>query len=138
MFNAMEFSQLIRSFGSFSPKKLQKLCYYVYSIYLKEYNEKIAYVYFEAWVHGPVSPEIYNIYKIYGWNNIPQYNGFIDINDTVYKRVEQIVQKYIVYDAQYLEEMTHSEAPWQIARKGYSKYEPSNVLINDDDILEYY
>ncbi len=55
-----DFSKLILSYGSFSHKKLQKLSYYVYSWYLTLYGEKIADVNFEAWVHGPVSPEIYS------------------------------------------------------------------------------
>nr|WP_318031647.1 type II toxin-antitoxin system antitoxin SocA domain-containing protein [Mycoplasmopsis bovis] len=27
---------------------------------------------FQAWVHGPVSPELWHDYKEYGWNEIEQ------------------------------------------------------------------
>lgn len=138
MINARQFSELIRSYGSFSHKKLQKLSYYVYSLYLKRYGEKIADVYFEAWVHGPVSPEIYQMYKNYGWECIPQYNGNICVNDIVYMRISNIVKEYIRYSADELEEMTHREEPWKQARIGCSKYESSRNLIEDEQILSYY
>lgn len=138
MIGAREFSKIIRSYGSFSNKKLQKLCYYVYSIYLTKYGEKIADVYFEAWMHGPVSPEIYQIYKKYGWNSIPRYSGKLDVSNEIYERVSNIISNYIMYDATELEEMTHREQPWKLARKGCSKYESSNNLINDKDIIQYY
>ncbi|WP_374049741.1 type II toxin-antitoxin system antitoxin SocA domain-containing protein [Paenibacillus larvae] len=27
---------------------------------------------FEAWVHGPVNPQLYTEYREYGWQEIPQ------------------------------------------------------------------
>lgn len=138
MISSNEFAKLIRSYGSFSNKKLQKLCYYVYSIYLSRYGEKIADVSFEAWVHGPVSPEIYQSYKNYGWNDIPIYTGSIDISDEIYNRVSDIINKYINYSANELEDMTHREDPWRNARSGCEKYDSSNNVIKDEDIVKYY
>ena len=138
MINSKEFSNLIRSYGSFSNKKLQKLSYYVYSIYLSRYNEKIADVYFEAWVHGPVSPEIYQLYKNYGWNNIPRYEGNLYVSNEIYNRVSSIINEYIDYSANELEEMSHREDTWINDRFGCKKYESSNNIIKDEDIIEYY
>ncbi|EJT6166370.1 Panacea domain-containing protein [Clostridium perfringens] len=133
-----DFSKLILSYGSFSHKKLQKLSYYVYSWYLTLYGEKIADVNFEAWVHGPVSPEIYSLYKNYGWKDIPKYTGCIKINDIINSRVEAIIEEYIDLDANELEKRTHKELPWRLAREGYEKYESSNEIIDDDIIINYY
>lgn len=138
MINPREFSEIILSYGSFSHKKLQKLCYYVYCEYLLEYGEKIANVEFEAWVHGPVSPEIYQIYKNYGWNRIPEYNGNIAVSNIIYNRITNIIKKYINFTANQLEEMTHMESPWKNARRGYRKYECSNEVILESEILNYY
>ncbi|MBS1456852.1 MAG: DUF4065 domain-containing protein, partial [Clostridium sp.] len=63
MLDVKTLSCLMLSFGSMSNKKLQKICYYIYSWYLTLYNHKIAPLKFEAWVHGPVSRELYNQYK---------------------------------------------------------------------------
>ena len=58
-------SELMLSFGSMSNKKIQKICYYAYSWYLTLYGEQLAPFQFEAWVHGPVSRELYHYYKSY-------------------------------------------------------------------------
>lgn len=138
MLDYEEFSNLILSYGSFSHKKLQKLCYYVYSWYLAVYKEKIADIEFEAWVHGPVSADIYRLYKNFGWKCIPKYNGCIDINAVIKKRVSNIINEYISLDANELENQSHREMPWKEARRGYAKYEASNELIDDDIIIKYY
>lgn len=138
MLDYEEFSNLILSYGSFSHKKLQKLCYYVYSWYLTLYKEKIANIEFEAWVHGPVSPDIYRLYRNFGWKCIPRYNGCVEINDAINKRVNSIINEYINLDANELENQSHKEMPWKEARRGYEKYESSNEMIDDDVIIEYY
>lgn len=138
MLNYEDLANLVLSYGSFSNKKLQKLCYYVYSWYLTLYGEKIANVSFEAWIHGPVSPEIYNIYRNYGWGEIPQYNGCLPINEVIYSRVTNIINEYINFNANELEEKTHNEIPWKSARNGYRKYESSNETIDDNTIINYY
>ena len=62
-----------------SPKRLQKLVYYVqawsYALFDKpfmyEENEPAP---FEAWRHGPVNPTLYRKYSDYGWQKIHSEN----------------------------------------------------------------
>lgn len=138
MLDARALSLLMLSFGSMSNKKLQKICYYMYSWYLAIYERKVADVQFEAWVHGPVSREIYNIYKRYGWENIPSYQDFLPVNEELIDFAKEIWQVYGKYSADQLEDFTHTELPWKKAREGYKVYESSEVLLNDKDIYEYY
>lgn len=138
MINEDLFANLVLSSGSYSHKKLQKLCYYVYAWYLAIHREKIAKINFEAWVHGPVSPELYQKYKKYGWDNIPVYRGTVPVNDSIKKFVSSIISKYDKYNAEQLEEMSHNELPWLKARKGHVPHESSNNLIDDVDIINYY
>ena len=138
MLNAKTLSLLMLSFGSMSNKKLQKICYYVYSWYLAIYGKKIADIQFEAWVHGPVSKEIYNLYKKYGWNDIPYYEGFLAVDEEIIDFAEGIWGFYGKYSADELEEISHNELPWTKARIGYSKYESSDRVLKDSDIYNYY
>lgn len=138
MLNSETFAKLILSYGSFSNKKLQKLAYYVYSWYLTIYEEKIADIDFEAWVHGPVSPEIYSEYKKYAWHKIPKYEGSIEVNSGLQKCVSAILSEYISKSADELEKMTHEEDPWINARKGTKRNQLCKEIINDQDIIEYY
>jgi len=121
-----------------SNKKLQKICYYVYAWYLALYNQKIAPIEFEAWVHGPVSRELYNYFKNYGWNDIPQHYGFILADNATITFAEKIWDMYGSYSADDLEKMTHTELPWKNARTGYKYYESSDVLLKDEDIKTYF
>lgn len=56
---------------SVTHKKLQKLCYYAYSWYLTLYDKRLFPHTFEAWIHGPVQPQLYQKYKHTGWQPIP-------------------------------------------------------------------
>lgn len=138
MLDTRTLAMLVLSFGSMSNKKLQKICYYVYSWYLVKYNKRIAPTHFEAWVHGPVSREIYNEYKQYGWDLIPQYNGFLPIDEEIIAFARTIWNQYGRYTADELEKMSHEELPWIKARQGLREYEPSNKILDDQDIKAYF
>ena len=54
-----------------TPKKVQKLCYYYKAWGLALYDEDLLPGYeFEAWVHGPVNPKLYSMFKGYLWKEI--------------------------------------------------------------------
>lgn len=119
-------------------KKLQKLCYYVYAWYLAVNHERIAEVVFEAWAHGPVSPQIYSQYRRFGWEEIPQFRGFLPVKEEQAVFINNILSYYGCFSADELEKMTHDEQPWMNARKGYKPYQSSNEVISDYDMVEYY
>lgn len=131
-------AQIMLSFGASSNKKLQKICYYAYAWHLALYHRRLAPAYFEAWVHGPVSRELYNCYKEYGWDEIPCYQGFVCADNDTISFCKVVWELYGGYTADELESMTHQELPWQKAREGYGKFEPSDRLLNDEDIVIYF
>ncbi|WP_208811854.1 Panacea domain-containing protein [Paenibacillus brasilensis] len=125
-----------------TPKKLQKLCFYAYSWYMVFYEgDKLFDGEFEAWIHGPVNPELYREYRKYGFNEIPQEDVLpdeISNNPRLVEFLEHIHQTYGHLDGDQLEYLTHQEDPWLNARKNLKPYEPSNNVLDDDDIIEYY
>ena len=131
-------SELMLSFGSTSNKKIQKICYYAYSWYLTLYGEQLAPFQFEAWVHGPVSRELYHYYKSYGWSDIPQYHGLVMVDNEMAAFARKIWTLYGSYSADELEQMSHKEYPWQAARGTCRYYESSDTLLDDDDIIAYF
>ncbi|MEZ7602221.1 DUF4065 domain-containing protein [Streptococcus sp. 27098_8_91] len=123
-----------------TPKKLQKLSYYFEAWSYALFNDSlISDTKFEAWVHGPVSPELYSRYKEFGWNDIEQTEDNSDLFDN--KTLDLLESVWITYgskSANELEALTHSELPWINARKGLGETEPSHELINAEDMKEYY
>lgn len=89
-------------------------------------------------MHGPVSPQIYNLYKRYGWSDIPQYVGFLPVEDEVIRFAYCVCNYYSQFSADELEEMTHQELPWIKARVGTKPYESSKKVIDNSDIIEFY
>ena len=138
MLDARTLSLLMLSFGSMSNKKLQKICYYMYSWYLAVFEKRVANIQFEAWVHGPVCRDIYNMYKRYGWEDIPVYIGFIPVEEDVKAFASLIWSVYGNYSADELEQMTHQEFPWQNARIHCGIYEPTDNVLSDEDIYVCY
>lgn len=87
---------------------------------------------FEAWVHGPISPELYSHYKDWGGLVIPQMPyDCSQIEMWIVDFLNVIFDMYKEYSADELEQLTHQEQPWQDARKGYTPAEICRVKIKD-------
>lgn len=122
-----------------SHKKLQKMCYYAQAWYLANYKERLVPNRFEAWVHGPVSPDLYSRYRDWGWENIPLYRCEIDFEDNrTASFLDEVYKVYGDYDADELERLTHKEKPWRNARKGIPAgvYSRNPILLSD--MRDYY
>lgn len=124
-----------------TPKKLQKLCYYAEAWSQALFNrDLINDSEFEAWVHGPVSPALYQTYKDYGWNRIPAPANinFDAIEDPDIELLDSVIATYGEFSGNELEAFTHEEQPWLDARKGYSDDESSDVVISKETMKDYY
>ena len=130
-----------------SPKKLQKLVYYAYAWYIALVNEdvnnlssKLFDSRIEAWIHGPVVPELYHEYKDYGGEDIPQKENFDNnlFSTEALDILEQVWTVYGKYTGNQLEMMTHKEQPWINARGTVATYESSTNLVSDKDMFIYY
>lgn len=140
LYNVLDVAKLFLSKAPMTPKKLQKLLYYyeAWSLALldrKAYSDTA----FEAWVHGPVSPEVYNEYRTYGWKEIPQQIGeLIELEEDANNVFESVWLTYGTLSANELEMMTHDERPWKLAREGLAENEISNKKIDIYDMKTYY
>lgn len=123
--------------SSMTPKKLQKLCYYAQGWYIGLTGKQLFEDKLEAWIHGPVCPKLYEEYKGYGYNNIPQKNDTIK-NSELKGIVEQIYRIYGNLDGDELEQLTHKELPWIKARRGIETWLPSNEVIDLEDMKLYF
>lgn len=122
-------------------KKMQKLLYFCYGIYLfrnnfdeNNINTVLFSNNFEAWVHGPVIPEIYAIYKVYGVNDLSIEENVDNFDERVMEALNETMQLYGNYSADELEYITHNQLPWKNARQGLSSMAISNNVISITDI----
>ena len=120
--------------GPITHLKLQKLLYYAQGVGFGRANSKLIKEPFLAWEHGPVIREIYDHYKPYGNAPLPK-NEKLDLsaiyeNETVQSILEETVSLYGVYDAWYLREKTHSEAPWVDTKR--------DEVITDEIMIRFF
>jgi uncharacterized phage-associated protein len=139
-FDRFEYSLLARCsrlFCTTKNLKLQKLVYYSQAWHLAIHGTPLFEEDFQAWVHGPVVPELYQKYKVFGWQPIQE-----DISPELPKEVliflGEVAEEYFACDAYELEQMTHVEAPWNQARGDLLPDVPSNAVIEKEWMKEYY
>lgn len=132
------FIRLANETGSFiSNLKLQKLVYYAQAWHLAIHGEPLFQEDFQAWVHGPVIPELYQKYQSFSWRPIEE-DANPQLSQTVEEFLEEIADEYFSCDSYELEKMTHLEDPWNWARVGLPIDEPSNAIIRKDWMKKYY
>jgi len=140
MANVFDVAQyILNSLGKMTTWKLQKLCYYsqAWSLVWDEkplFKERI-----EAWANGPVIPDLYEKHK--GRFYITHIKGSPDkLKKNQIETIEAVLEVYGDKTSDWLSQLTHREAPWQLARSrahlGYG--ERGNAEIRLDDMAEYY
>ena len=122
-----------------SNLKLQKILYFVQAEFLVStadnspcFSDAI-----EAWDFGPVVPNVYRQYKIYGSAMIPSNpnDEFLDFYESIKpehkKMIESIVDEAANLTAYDLVQITHNQTPWKVAyRKGWNREITNQSLLN--------
>ena len=132
-------SYIFEQMKEITPLALQKILYFIQGIYMVMFGEPLYKEDCMAWIHGPVYRCIYDRYKCFG-------RGQIEINDSDEILLDEI-EDYIVgcvvryfgcYSGKILEEMTHSEMPWILTRRGLKKDVGCNRIIEKEFIDTYF
>ena len=130
-----------------SNKKLQKLLYYIEAWGLVHLNGIIDED-FEAWVYGPVIPDIYKFrnyeYSPIANNDIEHYDpakyceSFHREFEDVGELIDTVLEKYGSMTSLQLELLSHSETPWIEARIGLEPFERGDRIIKKKTMASYY
>lgn len=127
-----------------SVLKHQKLLYYIQAWHLAFYGVPAFEADFQAWIHGPVNKEIYQLYKDSKY--LYSEMGLEDITDSSYQHLDDdmklhintILDSYAKFSATQLEIMTHQEEPWLEARRGYATNQRCENVISNSTMQRYY
>lgn len=98
-----------------SNLKLQKIMYFLQGEYFKSKSDSLFRENLCAWKFGPVVPEVYREFSVYGGNSIlNNYDTDIEIEDQ--KIINPIIDQYREIPVWRLVEKTHEEgSPWHCA-----------------------
>lgn len=142
-----------------SPLKLQKILYYEQAWHMVSFGREnqLFNVAPQAWVNGPVYPEIYHIYKnmVSGMCDHLRYEHFLKDGETAEDKERELMSKMqleqdevslterviMLYGSRTQNQLillTHSEKPWSEKREGLMPYDYSEREISLDTMYEYY
>lgn len=127
-----------------TPLMLQKLLYFIQGVSYALNAKPMFTENCQAWVHGPVYPEVYDIFRDFKYNPIEDARFVIFecaedvITEEECRTIDLVVNTFGEYGGKVLERITHEEMPWKLARKGYTDNIPSNETITMENIEEYY
>jgi uncharacterized phage-associated protein len=135
---------VFESLEEVTPLMLQKLLYFIQGVSYAVYGRPMFAEDCEAWVHGPVYPQVYELFRDFKYNPIEDarfaiFEGTEDALTTNERKViDLVVNTFGLYSGKVLERITHNEEPWKNARKGYADNIPSNVPLTKESIENYY
>lgn len=125
--------------------KLQKLVYYVQAWNFGINGDAFINGGFEAWVHGPANRVLYerfrdtkSLYSLIGKEDVKDKDAISKLSAEDSDFIDFILDNYASFNASDLERMTHKEAPWLLARKGYGPLDRCTNVISEKSMIEYY
>ena len=127
-----------------TPLMLQKLLYFVQGVHFALYGKPMFEEDCRAWVHGPVYPEVYELFRDFKYNPIEDARFSIlegigsSLTDDEKRVVDLVLNTFGMYGGKVLEKITHNETHWIEARKGYGENIPSNEVLSKERIMKYY
>ena len=93
--------------------RLHKLLYYCQGWFLAWYGRPLFADRLEAWMHGPVAPDVYALPWGRGRDRLPDPGGDEALSSDERAAVDQVWRQFGRYSAAGLRAMTHREPPWR-------------------------
>ena len=143
MANVFDVAEYILSqLGETTTMKLQKLVYYCQAWSLAWDGVPLFEEDFEAWMNGPVCPELYQAHK----GTFKVGSGFFrlyksedpNFSEDNIDSMNAVLRDYGDKAPYWLSELTHHEEPWKSARRGLAVGEHSNNIISKESMQCYY
>lgn len=118
--------------------RLQKLLYYVQAWHLALHDRPLFQERFEAWIRGPVQPEVYARYIRFGIAPIDQPQSNWQLPKRVDSHIDDVMDAYGSFSSFDLERLACDEQPWRNARMGVAPDEPSTEIIDMETMKTFY
>ena len=140
----MVISYIFEQLGEVTPLALQKILYFIQGLYFSKYGIPLFSDNCQAWVHGPVYAEIYDMFSSFRYDPIddPRFELLkrksTNLDEKEREVIDLVVNTFGMYGGKVLERITHKEDPWINAREGYLENEPSQEEISKEAIKEYF
>ncbi len=118
---------------------IQKLLFYAQGWALAEWHAPLFADDVQAWVHGPVVYSVWKRLERHGKKpvdaaELPQSS----LSDTEKALIRSVWEAYKGYSGPALRDLSHEEAPWQAARQGMFRFDPSTRPMPVEDLERHF
>lgn len=127
--------------GYVSTMKLQKLVFYSQAYSLAAFGEPLFSDDFEAWVNGPVCPQLFRAHRglfVIGRGELCAEGHPDKVVGNQAACVKHVLSALGQLNGQQLSELTHAESPWRAARSGCADGDRCSNVITKQAIRDYY
>ena len=137
-------SYIFEKTGEITPLALQKILYYIQGIFMVNYDRPLFSEECQAWVHGPVYEEVYDMFKGFKYNPIEDKrfvifrDRFQMLTDEEKKVIDMVLNSFGMYSGKTLEGIAHKEAPWAEAFDDNNVCGYTNEPITKEAIRDYF
>lgn len=126
-----------------TPMALQKMLYYAQAFFYALFGKPLFTDPCQAWIYGPVYPEVYFKYRDFGYDPIrlPEINfgcNYTELSECEIKLLDAIVVAFGCYSGSTLKWMTHNEQPWIETRGSLRPEDRSETIISSELINNYF
>ena len=129
---------ILRKIGRTSTMKLQKLVYYCQAWSLVWDESPLFHENIEAWTNGAVIRELFNYHRgMFDIEKVLTGNPALLSKEQV-ETIDAVLDFYGDKQAQWLIELSHSEEPWQQARRGIDESERGSRIVSLESMANYY
>jgi uncharacterized phage-associated protein len=113
--------------------------YYAQAWYLGVYGTPLFDADFQAWIHGPVIPDLLEKYQCqFSWESITEKVEPPKLPQKIGEFIEEVAEAYFEYDDETLERMICSEMPWLEARGDIPRDASCHAIISQEWMKKYY
>ena len=126
-----------------TPMALQKMLYYAQAFFQGLFNTPLFNDSCQAWIYGPVYPEVYFKYRDFGYDpiRVPEIDfcsTFDNLSEREINLLDAIIAAFGRYSGSTLRWMTHNEQPWLETRGSLRPTDRSEAVISSKLINDYF
>ncbi|MDE5630532.1 MAG: DUF4065 domain-containing protein [Bacilli bacterium] len=133
---------IISKYEDTTNMALQKILYFVNGFSNKFLGSYLFNDLAQAWIHGPVYPDIYDSLSYFKYDTINSNKllcGYdYELSDEEKKYIDSVAPLFACYSGNCLRNMSHLTDPWIDARQGLKEDEPSERVLEKKDVEKYF
>lgn len=130
---------IVGKVGPLPRMKTHSLCYYAQAWHLVWEDKPLFKEEFEAWMSGPVCPELFEWHR-WSYEKIgPEKLGSPDqLSEVQMETVDKVLEFYNSRPSYWLRDLLQQEHPWMVARHGLDPTERGSSIISQQSMWSYY